>query len=82
MRTVRRTRSLEAAVLVSVALLAARGGSAQAFATVYSFEGGNDGANPDGLVFGKNGAHSWVWRRIPTDAASDDGWGVDRDQPA
>jgi uncharacterized repeat protein (TIGR03803 family) len=44
--------------LVTLALLTARGGAAQAsaFATVYNFKGEGDGASPNGVTFGKNGA--------------------------
>jgi hypothetical protein len=54
----RRTLKWEATVLAALALLTARGGTAQAptFATLYSFESGSDGSGPNGLVLGKNGA--------------------------
>ncbi len=55
MCTVRRTLGSEAMVLAALALLTARSGTAQVFATVYSFKGGSDGAAPNGVIFGKNG---------------------------
>jgi hypothetical protein len=44
--------------LVALALLTARGGDAQGpvFATLYSFKGGSDGASPNAVTLGKNGA--------------------------
>lgn len=44
--------------MVALALIMARGGAAQAstFATVYSFQGGIDGASPNGVIFGANGS--------------------------
>lgn len=55
MHTIRRTLT-EAALLVALALLAARGGAAQSFYTLYSFKGTTDGSAPNGVIFGKNGA--------------------------
>ncbi|MGA2575219.1 MAG: choice-of-anchor tandem repeat GloVer-containing protein [Bryobacteraceae bacterium] len=58
MHTVRRVFTVEAAVLAGLALLTARGGAAQSpgFATLYSFQGGADGATPGSVVLGTNGA--------------------------
>ena len=53
----RRALTSKAAVLVTLALLTARGAAqASAFATVYNFKGEGDGASPNGVTFGKNGA--------------------------
>jgi uncharacterized repeat protein (TIGR03803 family) len=54
--TVRRTTGLQATILVALALLTARGGAAQVFATISEFQGGSEGANPGNLIFGTNGA--------------------------
>ena len=45
-------------VLVALALFMACSGAAQSpiFATVYSFQGGSDGASPNGVIFGENGS--------------------------
>jgi hypothetical protein len=58
MHTARRSLQSQATVLVALALLTARGGAAQgpAFATLYSFKGGSDGASPNGVTLSKNGA--------------------------
>src|ERR1039457_14008 len=58
MHTARRSLQSQATVLVALALLTARGGDAQGpvFATLYSFKGGSDGASPNGVTLGKNGA--------------------------
>jgi uncharacterized repeat protein (TIGR03803 family) len=57
MHTIRRTLTAQAAVLIALAQLTARGGDAQAtnFNTLYSFQGGADGATPNGLAL-KEGA--------------------------
>src|ERR1035438_1303405 len=58
MHTARRSLQSQATVLVALALLTARGGDAQGpvFATLYSFKGGSDGASPNAVTLGKNGA--------------------------
>jgi hypothetical protein len=56
MHTVRRALPCEATILVALALLTARGGAAQVFATLYSFKGSTDGGSPNGVIFGKNGS--------------------------
>ena len=59
MHTIRRTLTAQAAVLIALAQLTARGGDAQAtnFNTLYSFQGGADGAIPgeDRIAFDANG---------------------------
>jgi hypothetical protein len=39
-------------LLVALALLTVHSGAAQVFGTLYEFKGGDDGANPNGLIFG------------------------------
>ena len=58
MHTMRWTLTAQAAVLIALALLTAQGGAAQAsaYATLYSFKGGSDGASPNGVTIGKNGS--------------------------
>ena len=58
MHTFRQSLQSQATVLVALALLTARGGDAQGpvFATLYSFKGGSDGASPNGVTLGKDGA--------------------------
>jgi hypothetical protein len=58
MHTVRQAVTWEAAILVAITLFTARGGDAQAsaFATLYSFKEDSDGASPNGVTLGKNGA--------------------------
>jgi hypothetical protein len=58
MYTVRRKPTWEAATLVGLAIFTAPRAAAQAsaFATLYSFKGGSDGAAPNGVIFGENGA--------------------------
>ena len=58
MHTIRRVITSEVMILVALALLAAQGGFAQAsgYATLYSFKGGSDGASPEGVILGSNGA--------------------------
>jgi hypothetical protein len=57
MHTIRRALTAQAAVLIALALLATRDGAAQAseYAVLYSFKGGADGAEPNGVVLGENG---------------------------
>jgi hypothetical protein len=58
MSTVRHALTSEGVILAALALLTAQGGFAQAsgYATVYSFKGGSDGASPEGVILGTNGA--------------------------
>src|SRR5580704_19305984 len=58
MHTIRRPLTAQAAVLIALTLLTAQGGFAQttSYATLYSFKGGSDGASPEGVILGKNGA--------------------------
>lgn len=58
MHTIQRQLIRKALVLVALTPMMARGGTPQAstFATIYSFKGGSDGASPNGLTLGKNGA--------------------------
>jgi uncharacterized repeat protein (TIGR03803 family) len=56
MKVVWMSTRVEAAVLVALALLTARGGAAQTFGTIYSFKGTTDGSAPNGVIFGKNGS--------------------------
>jgi uncharacterized repeat protein (TIGR03803 family) len=56
MKIVWMSTRVEAAVLVALALLTARGGAAQTFGTIYSFKGTTDGSAPNGVIFGKNGS--------------------------
>jgi hypothetical protein len=58
MQTIRRTLTAQAALLIALSLLTARDGAAQAssYATLYSFKGSSDGASPEGVILGSNGA--------------------------
>jgi hypothetical protein len=58
MIALRRTLTAEAAVLIALAIFTARNGAAQApeYAVLYSFKGGSDGASPEGVILGSNGA--------------------------
>jgi hypothetical protein len=58
MRTIRRTFTAEGVILAALAFLKAQGGFAQSssYATLYSFKGGSDGASPEGVILGSNGA--------------------------
>jgi hypothetical protein len=52
MHTIRRTLTAQAVVLIALALLTARDGTAQApeYAVLYSFQGDADGAEPNGVI--------------------------------
>jgi uncharacterized repeat protein (TIGR03803 family) len=57
MLIVRRLSAIQVALIISLAVLLARSGSAQTvFKTIYSFNGGADGEEPIGVIVGKNGA--------------------------
>jgi len=58
MHTTCRISIWKVTILVALASLTARNGAAQAsaYASVYSFKGGPDGASPNGLTIGKNGS--------------------------
>ena len=58
MHMIRRALTSEVMILAALALLTAQGGFAQAsgYATLYSFKGGSDGASPEGVILGSNGA--------------------------
>jgi len=57
MPTVRRLSAIQVALVISLASLSAGPGIAQtAFRTIYSFQGGTDGEEPNGVILGNNGA--------------------------
>jgi uncharacterized repeat protein (TIGR03803 family) len=59
MHTIRRTQTAQAAILIALALLTARGGLGQAttYEVLYSFKGSPDGTQPKGaVVIGTDGA--------------------------